>query len=513
MLKRLFSKLGILLIFLVWALVSCGFFLLFLEGGAHLYLLWRAQNSGNRFAETLHTTYHPELGWSGLPNFSEENMYGTWRYLRLDQDGFRNTDRSTQAETGKFRILCSGDSFTFGYGVSNEDTWCASLEALDPRIQTVNLALGGYGFDQIFLGALNPINKFDHKVHIVALIDDDFERMRRSNFFGYPKPLLGLKDGKVRAINTPLPYRSFFMPWLIGYSELFRQLSILQLVRGWFGTGAVQASHAELSVETTREYVTAALAELQTEEKGKGAQLLVVLLPRPDQFDAQNNFWGDFLKQHMPEGAAYLDLHQHSSDISQDEYATLFIGGDSEVASLYRFAAGHFTEKGNHYFAKKIYAALSESILPGGAAPPRRLSWRMQYFNGVNFERPQGSELVETPSSAWSVGSLPPGVGPEHFSARWESNLVLEQPAHYEFLLRSDDGGRLFVDEQMLIDQWREGGANKSMATIDLKPGTHKFRVEYFNYRGKGEIDLRYRVNGSLPRGRFGPEWHLPNSP
>ena len=72
--------------------------------------------------------YDPDLGWANIPNASLPNLFGPGVYFRSNTQGFRNEqDFAPGIPPGKFRIICSGDSFTMGSGVSNEQTWCEQL--------------------------------------------------------------------------------------------------------------------------------------------------------------------------------------------------------------------------------------------------------------------------------------------------------------------------------------------------------------------------------------------------
>ena len=48
-------------------------------------------------------------------------MYGWQKYVRTNSLGFRNeTETDTVAPPGKLRIICAGNSFTYGQGVAND---------------------------------------------------------------------------------------------------------------------------------------------------------------------------------------------------------------------------------------------------------------------------------------------------------------------------------------------------------------------------------------------------------
>ena len=128
--------------------------LIAIEGLSSLILVGRAfvDRAGPLVAERRHTQYDPDLGWVNTPGVQIPDLYGPGRSLSINSQGFRGLhDTSERVAAGRLRILCSGDSFTLGYGVGDADTWCARLTALDSRLETVNMGQGGYGVDQAYL--------------------------------------------------------------------------------------------------------------------------------------------------------------------------------------------------------------------------------------------------------------------------------------------------------------------------------------------------------------------------
>ena len=59
-------------------------------------------------------------------------------------------------------------------------------------------------------------------------------------------------------------------------------------------------------------------------------------------------------------------------------------------------------------------------------------------------------------------------------------------------MFRADDGCRLFLDDKLIIDQWRESGATTYTATVELVAGQpHQLRAEYFQSGGAAAAQLR----------------------
>jgi glucose/arabinose dehydrogenase len=86
----------------------------------------------------------------------------------------------------------------------------------------------------------------------------------------------------------------------------------------------------------------------------------------------------------------------------------------------------------------------------------------------------------------WGEGSPAPGIGPDHFVARW-SRVVALAAGQYEFTATGDDGVRLFVDGQRVVDKWLDQGPTAYTATLTLASGPHTVVMDYYD-NGAGAV-------------------------
>jgi hypothetical protein len=92
--------------------------------------------------------------------------------------------------------------------VGDGDTWCARLEQLDGRFETINMGQGGYGFDQAYLWYKRDGLRFEHHAIVVAFITDDFFRMASTEEGLHGKPVLAIDNGTLVVRGEPVQYRT-----------------------------------------------------------------------------------------------------------------------------------------------------------------------------------------------------------------------------------------------------------------------------------------------------------------
>jgi hypothetical protein len=307
--------------------------------------------------------FDSELGWSGVPNFYQPNYYAPGVGLRTNSSGFRgDREFTTKAPAGRVRVICSGDSQTFGDGVGNGHTWCQVLESLNPRLETLNMAETGYGVDQMYLSYKRNAAAMDHDVQLLAVITDNFRRMQVDNMGGYGKPVLTLRNGEIAIDRTAVGRRSAVHFWALKPNPLreFRSITL--------------ASDLATSIVTRRRHpfsygpnadqaatIGKVLDDLNTLNHAKHSVLVVVYLPtKPADYDpgGPSEPWRKFMlaecsKRRIP----FVDLIGGFQKLP----VTMKDGMYISPGATHYFAEvpGHFDDEGHYYVAQGVYSRLT----------------------------------------------------------------------------------------------------------------------------------------------------------
>jgi hypothetical protein len=113
--------------------------------------------------------------------------------------------------------------------------------------------------------------------------------------------------------------------------------------------------------------------------------------------------------------------------------------------------------------------------------PSNTATWTARYWNNTDMS---GTHVLKQGeyglTHSWGSGSPQPGVNADNFSVRWDTNLDFTAGNH-RFTAVSDDGIRVYVDGTLVIDNWTYHTATTDKGTINLSPGNHTVRVEYFD--------------------------------
>jgi hypothetical protein len=97
--------------------------------------------------------------------------------------------------------------------------------------------------------------------------------------------------------------------------------------------------------------------------------------------------------------------------------------------------------------------------------------------------KPQGKIYVSTlniPLRDFTEGF--PGVTKrqEWFAIDYTGRFWIEKPGLYRFALTSDDGSKLYIDDQLVVDNDGIHPVDTKSGSVDLAGGIHKIRVQYF---------------------------------
>jgi hypothetical protein len=145
-------------------------------------------------------------------------------------------------------------------------------------------------------------------------------------------------------------------------------------------------------------------------------------------------------------------------------------------------------------------AAVAVALLAVPLLVIYRPRWRVSYYPNISLSGKPGyiGRLLE-PDRNFDHTGPGHGIPNDHFSARYETCLVLEKASTVIFTVGSDDGGALYVDEKKVVDVWGDHPYTKSSGSAALDAGKHTLRLDYFQGGGDARISIDGRVGPNGP--------------
>ncbi len=115
------------------------------------------------------------------------------------------------------------------------------------------------------------------------------------------------------------------------------------------------------------------------------------------------------------------------------------------------------------------------------------------YFKGKAFNGSARYRIDQKIDFDWKDGSPMEGIPRDHFCIRWEGRLKVLESRPYTFHVSADDGVRLWVNGERMIDQWSDGVFQLKSKAIELESGQeYDLRLEHYENAGQARARLAW---------------------
>ena len=143
-----------------------------------------------------------------------------------------------------------------------------------------------------------------------------------------------------------------------------------------------------------------------------------------------------------------------------------------------------------------IGALRTEAMVPGTAVA----GVSAEYFSGIAFNSRVLTRTEPVIDFAWgNAGSPGTTVPAEQFSARWTGEIVIPTTGSWTFATVTDDGARLWLDGQLVVDKWIDQAPTEWPApALTFTAGQRvRFVMEYYERFGNAVAQLLWSGPGT----------------
>jgi len=219
-------------------------------------------------SENALAQFDPVLGWSYIPSRSVTQRFGSDDRpisMHFNDIGARVGEPGRRFDSSSPTVVFVGDSFTFGHGVTYEESFVGQFErSSGSRFQVVNLGVQGYGTDQALLALERHGKDFNTRVVVYTFLQEHLKRndntdrrllYRDAKFLG-TKPRFALdRHGTLEEVDRPRRYDEMI------------QLRVFQIVQlAWVKYGPPP------SIELTR----ALVRRMKDDAESQGATFILI---------------------------------------------------------------------------------------------------------------------------------------------------------------------------------------------------------------------------------------------
>ncbi len=114
-----------------------------------------------------------------------------------------------------------------------------------------------------------------------------------------------------------------------------------------------------------------------------------------------------------------------------------------------------------------------------------------EYYDNMDFTELKTVRSDPSIDFRWGEDAPDDNVGADTFSVRWTGKIIPRYSENYTFYTYADDGARLWVNNVLLIDNWKSQRPVESTGSLELKAGNqYDIRLEYFENVKSGQVKL-----------------------
>jgi len=140
------------------------------------------------------------------------------------------------------------------------------------------------------------------------------------------------------------------------------------------------------------------------------------------------------------------------------------------------------------------------------------------YYDNMDFTVLRITRTDPTVNFDWGTGSPDPSIGVDTFSVRWTGQIETPFSQSYTFYTVSDDGVRLWVNGQLIIDNWTDHAPTENSGSITLSGGQrYNIQMDFYENGGGAVASLSWSspsiAKEIIPRSQLYPSTGTPTPP
>ncbi|WP_114791684.1 glycoside hydrolase family 3 N-terminal domain-containing protein [Niabella yanshanensis] len=204
-----------------------------------------------------------------------------------------------------------------------------------------------------------------------------------------------------------------------------------------------------------------------------------------------------------------LKNEQRVLPLSKNIQSLAIIGTDAIEARLGGYAGEGFKKinmldaikeklgnKTQVYYAEGVdrqdssYRVISGQYLSNNGKP----GLKAEYFSGRDMSgKPSVVRTDAAIDFLWTLYAPDAKLNRDFYAARWTGTLTAPRTGNYKIGIEGNDGYRLYINDQLLVDQWQKLSYHTTLKNYSFEAGKkYTIKVEFYETNGNGGIRLAW---------------------
>jgi hypothetical protein len=165
---------------------------------------------------------------------------------------------------------------------------------------------------------------------------------------------------------------------------------------------------------------------------------------------------------------------------------------------------------GSAPFSGDAVALVRRGSGPPPPPPARAFGLQGEYFDDRHLAALKASRLDPQVWFNWGRSVPHSGLADDgEYGVKWSGEILIDAAGVWNFYTVSNDGVRLYVDGQLVINDWTQHAAKEDAGSVSLGPGWHRIEIHYYQQGGTSEMRLSFAGPGqpkaAVPAERLRP--------
>ena len=119
-----------------------------------------------------------------------------------------------------------------------------------------------------------------------------------------------------------------------------------------------------------------------------------------------------------------------------------------------------------------------------------------KYYNNKDFSDLALTRIDKTVDFSWDTAAPDSLVDGDTFSVEWSGKIIIPEGGEYTFYMYSDDGIKLYINNQIVVENWTDHSPREDSGKITLSKGEYPIYIQFYENHGQAYSRMLWSSSG-----------------